>query len=99
MATQAPMDPAQDPATDTAGLIAAGEKAVQSLGILLKECHRLDPNSPACDAIASMIKGVGEVEAQYSGAGPAQAPPTDLAGAVGQLHQATMAGAAQPPVQ
>lgn len=76
----------------------AATAATKALGVLLKECQKVDPDGPSCDAVTNAIKMVGEIEGQYGQANAGQAG--SIADAVGQLHQATMAGAAgpEPPV-
>ena len=71
--------------------------ATMALGNMLKTCHQLEPDSPACDALANAIKVVAEVEGQYGETGAAGAQATSVADAVGQLHSATQAGAAPAP--
>ncbi len=74
-----PQDAMGDP-----GFQKAADQASQGLAMMLKMCHKSNPDSPLCDVLTQMVKAVGDIENDYASGGqqdPMSALPQDPAAA------------------
>ncbi len=60
------------------GFQKAADQASQGLAMMLKLCHKSNPESPLCDVLTQMVKAVGDIENDYESGGQGGDPMSAL---------------------
>jgi hypothetical protein len=83
---------------DPSAAIKAAEGAMQSLAVLYRQCHSIDPQSPACAAIQDLLQATAEVSRfiEQGGVGGEQ-PPVEPVDPMAGMEEPSAIGAAMPP--